>query len=78
MSVLISSSFHVENSLVVVQFDPAAVKTLLMPGVVAHAWNPNTWEDRAGGSQVQDQLGYLVKLSSKTTVTKILYKHGDY
>jgi hypothetical protein len=38
------------------------IKTWIMPGVVAHAFNSSTWEAEAGGSDFKASLVYLARL----------------
>lgn len=41
-------------------------------GIVAHAYNPSTQEEEAGGLQVRGQLGYIVRPRFKNKKEKVL------
>jgi hypothetical protein len=41
------------------------LKSMFLPGVVAHACNPSTWKTKAEGSGVQSQPYYIVRLCLK-------------
>ena len=52
--------------------------TISKPGMVAHAYNPNTWEAETGGSQVRSQPWQLSKTLNNfgRTCFKIKNKTG--
>jgi hypothetical protein len=46
-------------------------KNILQPGVVAHAFNPSTWEAEAGGWISEFEAGLVYKVSSRTATLYI-------